>query len=104
MDGRLGILGTRLRIAVLWGPLIISAGFVLHIVGTVFFKGHSLELQWPGDVSGVPKGIVRHEAVNDDQGAQMARDIARRVEDELTYPGQIRVTVIRETRCVEYAK
>ena len=48
--------------------------------------------------------IVRHEAVNDDQGAQMARDIARRVEDELTYPGQIRVTVIRETRCVEYAK
>lgn len=48
--------------------------------------------------------IVRHEAVTDDQGVQMARDIARRVEDELTYPGQIRVTVIRETRCVEYAK
>jgi ribonuclease Y len=34
----------------------------------------------------------------------LARQIARRVEDELLYPGQIRVTVIRETRCVEYAK
>ena len=34
----------------------------------------------------------------------MARDIAKRIETELTYPGQIKVTVLRETRCVEYAK
>jgi len=34
----------------------------------------------------------------------MSRDIAKNIEKELTYPGQIRVTVIRETRAVEYAK
>ena len=41
----------------------------------------------------------------DDIGAQViARDIARQVQDELTYPGQIRVTVIRESRATEYAR
>jgi ribonuclease Y len=34
----------------------------------------------------------------------MARDLARRIDEELLYPGQIRITVVRETRCVEYAK
>ena len=34
----------------------------------------------------------------------MARDIANRIERELSYPGQIRVTVVRETRAIEYAK
>ena len=34
----------------------------------------------------------------------MARDLAKKVEAELTYPGQIKVTVIRETRAVEYAR
>lgn len=48
--------------------------------------------------------VVRPEAVDDQASLRLARDIARRVEDELLYPGQIRVTVIRETRCVEYAK
>ena len=36
--------------------------------------------------------------------ARLARDIVMKIEDELTYPGQIKVTVIRETRAVEYAK
>jgi ribonucrease Y len=41
----------------------------------------------------------------DDVGAQViARDVARQVQDELTYPGQIRVTVIRESRATEYAR
>jgi len=48
--------------------------------------------------------IVENEQVSDLQAAQMARDIARRIEQELEYPGQIRVTVIRETRATEYAK
>jgi ribonuclease Y len=48
--------------------------------------------------------IVRPDQVTDQHSLAMARDIARQVEDELLYPGQIRVTVIRETRCVEYAK
>jgi len=42
--------------------------------------------------------------VNDEQSLMLSRDIARRIEGELTYPGQIKVTVIRETRSVEYAK
>jgi ribonuclease Y len=48
--------------------------------------------------------MVRPEDV-DDLGAQvLARDIAKRVEQELQYPGQIRITVVREVRSVEYAK
>ena len=39
-----------------------------------------------------------------DRAAAMARDIARRVEEELTYPGQIKVTVIRETRASDVAR
>jgi ribonuclease Y len=41
----------------------------------------------------------------DDLGAQvLARDVAKQIEDELTYPGQIRVTVVRESRVTEVAK
>lgn len=42
--------------------------------------------------------------VNDDESALLAREVARRVENEMTYPGQIRVTVIRETRASDLAK
>jgi ribonuclease Y len=48
--------------------------------------------------------LVEPGRVNDDRAFALARDITRRIEDELQYPGQIRVTVIRETRCVEFAK
>ena len=48
--------------------------------------------------------LVQPEQVNDEQAYHLARDIARKIEGELLYPGQIRVTVVRETRCVEYAK
>ena len=48
--------------------------------------------------------MVKPGAV-DDVGAQViARDVARQVQDELTYPGQIRVTVIRESRATEFAR
>ncbi len=48
--------------------------------------------------------MVKPDAV-DDLGAQViARDVARQVQEELTYPGQIRVTVIRESRATEYAR
>ncbi|MBI5182501.1 MAG: ribonuclease Y [Nitrospirae bacterium] len=48
--------------------------------------------------------IVKQEAVSDAESAQISRDVAKKVEKELTYPGQIKVTVIRESRYVEYAK
>ncbi len=48
--------------------------------------------------------IVKPEKVTDDQMVIMARDVAKRVESEMEYPGQIKVNVIRETRAIEYAK
>lgn len=48
--------------------------------------------------------IVKPQQVDDATAQLMARDIAKRIERELSYPGQIRVTVVRETRAVEYAK
>ena len=48
--------------------------------------------------------IVKPEAIDDSQAQVIARDIAKRIEGELSYPGQIKVTVIRETRVVEFAK
>ena len=48
--------------------------------------------------------IVKPEQVNDADTVLIARDIAKRIEDELEYPGQIKVNVIRETRTVDYAK
>ncbi|MCI5224793.1 MAG: ribonuclease Y, partial [Candidatus Electrothrix sp. AR4] len=48
--------------------------------------------------------IVDSQKVYDEDATLMSRDIAKTIEEQLTYPGQIRVTVIRETRAVEYAK
>ncbi len=48
--------------------------------------------------------MVKPEAVNDDQMKILARDIAKKIEGELDYPGQIKVSVIRESRTVDYAK
>lgn len=48
--------------------------------------------------------MVKPDKVGDDMAAQIARDIVKRIESELEYPGQIKVTVIRETRAVEYAR
>ena len=48
--------------------------------------------------------IVRPEEIDDLEAARLARDIAKKIEETMQYPGQIRVTVIRETRATEYAK
>ncbi|MBR3392156.1 MAG: ribonuclease Y [Firmicutes bacterium] len=48
--------------------------------------------------------IVQPDKVDDIMATRVARDIAKRIEDELEYPGQIKVVVIRETRSVDYAK
>ena len=48
--------------------------------------------------------LVENAQISDEQSILLAKDIAKRIEDEATYPGQVRVCVIRETRAVEYAK
>ena len=48
--------------------------------------------------------IVDADNVDDKLSAKLARDIAKRVEDEMEYPGEVKVTLVREVRCVEYAR
>ena len=48
--------------------------------------------------------MVKSDDVDDLKSATLARDIAQKVEKELVFPGQIKVTVIRETRSVEFAR
>jgi len=48
--------------------------------------------------------IVEPRTINDDQASTLAHEVARKIESEMTYPGQIKVTVIRETRAGDYAR
>jgi ribonuclease Y len=48
--------------------------------------------------------LVENTKVTDDQARILSKDIARKVEAQLAYPGQVRVSVVRETRAVDYAK
>ena len=47
--------------------------------------------------------IVESEIISDEEATLVSRDIAKKIEESLTFPGQIKVTVIRETRAIEYA-
>jgi ribonuclease Y len=48
--------------------------------------------------------MVKPEEIDDIAAQVIARDIAKQIEEELTYPGQIRITVVRESRATEVAK
>ena len=48
--------------------------------------------------------IVQPEKISEDRAAILAHDMAERIEKEMRYPGQVRVSIIRETRAVDYAK
>jgi ribonuclease Y len=48
--------------------------------------------------------MVNPSSVTDGEASVLAREVAKRIESEVTYPGQIRVTVIRETRSTEFAR
>ena len=48
--------------------------------------------------------LVKPDVVNDDQMTLLARDIAKKIEENMDYPGQIKVNLIRENRAVDYAK
>jgi ribonuclease Y len=48
--------------------------------------------------------IVDAEKIDDESSTKIARDIAKKIEEQMTYPGEIQVTLLREVRCVEYAR
>jgi ribonuclease Y len=48
--------------------------------------------------------IVGSEKISDQEADQLSHDIAKKIQDEMTYPGQVKITVIRETRSISYAK
>ena len=48
--------------------------------------------------------MVESEEITDEESVWLSKDIAKRIENELEYPGQIKVTVIRETRSIDYAR
>ena len=48
--------------------------------------------------------LVNSESINDDQSRDLAKQIAKKIENDLRYPGRIKVTIIRETRITEYAR
>jgi ribonuclease Y len=48
--------------------------------------------------------IVGSEKISDKDAESLSYDIARKIQDEMTYPGQVKITVIRETRAISYAK
>jgi len=48
--------------------------------------------------------IIRQGELSDTEGFALSRDLAKKIEQELTYPGQIKITVIRENRFIEFAK
>lgn len=48
--------------------------------------------------------MIKPDVISDDQMVITAREIAKKIEDEMEYPGQIKVNLIRETRSVDYAK
>ena len=66
------------------------------------FEGvlHSYAIQAGREV----RVIVDAEKVDDDSALMTCRKIAKKVEEELSYPGEVRVTLIRETRITEYAR
>ena len=48
--------------------------------------------------------MVKPDVISDDQMTIVARDVVKKIEEELEYPGQIKVHIIRENRAIEYAK
>ncbi|MBM3257664.1 MAG: ribonuclease Y, partial [Candidatus Nealsonbacteria bacterium] len=66
------------------------------------FQG--VEKAWALQAGREIRVFVKPEQVDDLQAKTLAKDIAKQIQEELRYPGEIKVTVIRETRVVEHAK
>ena len=50
------------------------------------------------------RALIGAEKLSDMESESLSHDIAKKIQDEMTYPGQVKITVIRETRSVAYAK
>ena len=67
-----------------------------------FFKKKSSDEETP--IEDEDKIVVETENTDDSTIGTLSNEIARRIQDEMTYPGQVKITVIRETRSVSFAK
>ncbi|MBC8064182.1 MAG: ribonuclease Y, partial [Chlorobia bacterium] len=65
---------------------------------------HGVERSYAVQAGREVRMIVKPEEIDDLAAARLASDVAKRIESEMEYPGQIKVTVIRETRATETAK
>ena len=93
-----------------YGVAVLSRGYKRKTKGFVVADEHTTV----DDIGDEPwqihrkfpdvKVIVDANSVDDEAAMKIARDIAKKVEDEMTYPGEIQVTLLREVRCVEYAR
>ena len=84
-----------------------NAGTLHQAAGEARRSGHQLhgvETAYAIQAGREIRVIVDANKVDDEAAMKVARDIAKKVEDEMTYPGEIQVTLLREVRCVEYAK
>jgi ribonuclease Y len=65
---------------------------------------HGVEKSYAVQAGREVRILVKPDQIDDVSAMRLARDIARKIEDSLEYPGQIKVTVVRETRAIEYAQ
>ena len=76
----------------------------VHTVGGVMAPGETIMLIVPESAELIVEARVRPEDIDDLASSRLARDVVKKIEEQLQYPGQIKVTVIRETRAVDYAR
>ncbi|MCK7542441.1 MAG: hypothetical protein MZV63_72000 [Marinilabiliales bacterium] len=92
-------------------PVPVPAAKLLNRISRRLKELESLALNYPGVTKtyAIQAGrelrvIVGAEKVSDKDAETLSSDIARKIQNEMTYPGQVKITVIRETRSVSYAK
>ena len=90
-----------------------AEGDFVHFAG--FFAGFGLDVGFGNGFAGAERAFavqggrevrvyVQEQRISDEKAVELSAEIARKISDELTFPGQIKVTVIRESRAVEFAK
>ena len=98
--------GGKERVQIFQGIVIARRGSGINEAFTVrkIAYGEGVERSFAIQAGREIRIMVKPDDVKDDGIIMVARDIVKRIENELEYPGQIKVNVIRETRAIEYAK